>query len=75
MEKWICYESFNEMFVIMRCFKPMPSFGKIFDKCTRGLRNPAEACGAYGTRQRHARPTELGRGTRGLWNPAEGLNP
>ena len=40
--KWTCYESFNEMFVIMRCFKPMPSFGKIYDKGTRGLRNPAE---------------------------------
>ena len=60
--KWTCYESFNEMFVIMRCFTPMPSFGKIFDKGTRGLWNPAEAGGAYkypakargayGTRQR-----------------------
>jgi len=64
--KWTCYESFNEMFVIMRCFKPMPSFGKFFDKGTRGLRNPAEARGAYGTRQRHAGPMEPGRGIKSL---------
>ena len=74
--KWTCYESFNEMFVIMRCFTPMPSFGRIFGKGTRGLWNPAEARGAYGTRQRqagptntqqrHAGPTEPGRGIKSL---------
>jgi hypothetical protein len=33
---------------------------------TRGLWNPAEARGAYGTRQRHAGPMEPGRGIKSL---------
>ena len=41
---------------------------------TRGLWNPAEARGAYGTRQRHAGPMEPGRGIKSLvLNKHDGL--